>query len=99
MFQPKREKVVGGWRRLHNLYISQNVIMLITSMRLKWTESVARMEEMTNAYKIFTGKPEGKIILDWILGNMVGSCGLNAPGSGQEPYRVLVNMVMNFRIP
>jgi hypothetical protein len=39
MFGPKREKVVGGWRRLyneelHNLYASSN-IRVITSRRMR----------------------------------------------------------------
>jgi hypothetical protein len=57
-------------------------------------EAVARMGQMRNAYKRFLGKPEGKIavgkptvdgriILEWILGNRVGSCGLGSSGSGQ----------------
>jgi len=34
IFEPKREEVVGGWRRLHNeelrnLYASQNIIRVI----------------------------------------------------------------------
>jgi hypothetical protein len=36
IFGPKREEVVGGWRRLHNeelhnLYASQNIIRVIKS--------------------------------------------------------------------
>jgi hypothetical protein len=38
IFRPKREDVVGGWRRLdnvelHNLYASPNIIRLIKSRR------------------------------------------------------------------
>jgi hypothetical protein len=29
-------------------------------MRMKWVGHVARMGQMTNAYKILVGKPEGK---------------------------------------
>jgi len=41
IFGPKREKVEGGWRRLHNeelhnLYASTNVIRVITSWKIKW---------------------------------------------------------------
>jgi hypothetical protein len=65
IFGPKREEVVGDWRRLHNeelhnLYTSRNVIRVIKSRLLKWAEHVARMGEMKNAYRIFVGKPEGK---------------------------------------
>jgi len=39
---PKREEVVGRWRRLHSeelqiLYTSPNIIMVIKSRRMKWT--------------------------------------------------------------
>jgi hypothetical protein len=56
MFGPKREEVVGGWRRqhneeLHNLYASPNVIRVIKSRRMIWGH-VARMGDMRNAYRI-----------------------------------------------
>jgi hypothetical protein len=39
LFGPKRDEVAGGWRtlhneELHNLYASQNIIMVIKSMRM-----------------------------------------------------------------
>jgi len=56
MFVPKRKKVTGGWRRLHNeglhdLYASSNVITVIISRRLRWMGHVAYMGETRNAYK------------------------------------------------
>jgi hypothetical protein len=47
IFGPKREEVVGGWRRLHNeqlhnLYASQNIIRVIISSRMGWEGHVAR---------------------------------------------------------
>jgi hypothetical protein len=61
-FGPKREKVVGDWRRLHNeelhnLYASSNIITVIKSRRIRWPWHVARMEEMRNSYKILVVKP------------------------------------------
>jgi hypothetical protein len=55
MFVPKREEVVGDWRRLHNeelhnLYASPNVISVIKPWRLRLTGYVARMGTMRNAY-------------------------------------------------
>jgi hypothetical protein len=40
IFGPKREEVVGGWRRLHNeelhnLYASPNIIRVIKSRRMR----------------------------------------------------------------
>jgi hypothetical protein len=64
VFGPKREKVAGSWRRLHNeelhnLYSSPN-IRVIKSRRVRWPRHVARMGAMRNAYKILVGKPEEK---------------------------------------
>jgi hypothetical protein len=51
MFGPKREEVVGNWRRLHNeelhnLYTSQNIMRVIKSRRMIWAGNVARMVEI-----------------------------------------------------
>jgi hypothetical protein len=58
---PKREEVAGGWRilhneELHNMYASPNVIRMIKSRRMRWTEHVAHIGEMRNVYKILVGK-------------------------------------------
>jgi hypothetical protein len=65
IYGPKRDKVMGGWRKLHyeelhNLYSSSNIIRVIKSGRMKWAGHVAYMEAMRNSYKILVGKPEGK---------------------------------------
>jgi hypothetical protein len=49
IFEPKREEVVGGWRRLHdeelcNLNASRNIIMAIKSRRMRWAGHVTCME-------------------------------------------------------
>jgi hypothetical protein len=63
---PKREQVAGEWRRLHNeelrnLSAAPIIIRMIESRRVILAGNVARVGEMRNAYKIFVGKPEGKI--------------------------------------
>jgi hypothetical protein len=84
IFGPKREEVVGGWRRLHNekllnVSASPNTITLITSRRMKSARHVARMDLKKYAYNILVGKPQrkntrkdlgvdGRIVLEWILG-------------------------------
>jgi len=58
IFGPKREEGAGEWRRLHNeelhnLYISQSIIRVIKSRRMRGAGHVARMGRMRNAYKFF----------------------------------------------
>jgi hypothetical protein len=59
---------------------------------MRWAGHIACMGEMRNACNILVGKPKGKrplgrpghngrIILDWILGNRVEGCGLDASSS------------------
>jgi hypothetical protein len=65
IFGPKRDRVTGGWRKLHNeeypdLYSSPSIIRIIKSRRMRWTGHVARMGERRNVYKTLVGKPEGK---------------------------------------
>jgi hypothetical protein len=63
IFGPKRDKVMRGWRKLHNeklhnLYFSPNIIRMIKSRKMRWAGHVARMGKKRNAYRIFVGKPE-----------------------------------------
>jgi hypothetical protein len=63
IFGPKREERVGGLKRLqnediHNLYTLTNVIRLVKEDGMGGT--VAWMKEMTKAYSILAGKPEGR---------------------------------------
>jgi hypothetical protein len=65
IFGPKRDEVVGGWRKLHKeelytLYCSPSIIRIIKSRRVRWAGHVARMGEKRNAYMILVEKPEGK---------------------------------------
>jgi hypothetical protein len=65
---PKRNKVLGQWRKLHNeelrdLYSSLSIIRIIKSRRMRWAGRVARMWEKRNAYRLLVGKPEGKRLL------------------------------------
>ena len=62
---PKKDEVIGKWRRLHNeklhgLYSSSNIIRVIKSRRVKWAAYVARMEERTGAHRDLVGRSEGK---------------------------------------
>jgi hypothetical protein len=65
IFGPKRDKVTGEWRKLHNeklnnLYCSPNVVRVIKSRRMRWAGHVACMREGRGAYRVLVGEPEGK---------------------------------------
>ena len=65
IFGPRRDEVMGEWRRLHNeelsdLYSSPNIVWVIKWRRIRWAGHVARMGEETGAYRVLVGKPEGK---------------------------------------
>jgi hypothetical protein len=50
IFGPKRDEVIGGWRKLHNeelhnLYSSPSIIRMIKSRRMIWAEHVAGMRK------------------------------------------------------
>jgi hypothetical protein len=65
IFGVKRDRVMGGWRKLyseelHNLYSSPSTIRIIKSRRMRWAGHVARMGEKRNVYRLLVGKPEGK---------------------------------------
>jgi len=50
IFGPRRDDVIGEWRRLHNeelndFYPSPNIVLVIKSRSMRWTGHVARMDE------------------------------------------------------
>jgi hypothetical protein len=64
-FVPKRDEVMGEWRKLrneelHDLYSSPNIIRTIKSRRMRWAGHIARMGKKRNANRLLVGKPEGK---------------------------------------
>jgi hypothetical protein len=65
IFGSKRDRVTGGWRKLHNeelhdLYSSPGIIRIIKLRRMRWAGHVARMGEERNVYRLLVGKTEGK---------------------------------------
>jgi hypothetical protein len=57
IFGPKRDKVTGRWRKLHNeelcdLYSSPCTIRMIKSRKMRWAGHVGRMGEKRNAYRL-----------------------------------------------
>jgi hypothetical protein len=83
IFGPKRYKVTGDWRKLHNeelhnMYSSPSIIRNIESRMMTWSGHVVRMGTKRNAYRILLEKATRKettgktnvswwIILKWIL--------------------------------
>jgi hypothetical protein len=65
IFWPKREKVTGEWRKLHNkelndLYSSPKIVRVIKLRRMRWAGQVACMGDSKGVYWVLVGKPEGK---------------------------------------
>jgi hypothetical protein len=58
IFGPKRDEVMGEWRKLHNeelhnLYSSPDIIRQVKSRRMRWVGHVARMGEERKVWKVF----------------------------------------------
>jgi hypothetical protein len=65
IFGLKTDEVIGGWRKLHNaelynLFVSQSIIRMVKTRRMRLAGHVAQMGEKRNGYSILVGKPEGK---------------------------------------
>jgi len=65
IFGPRRDKVMGECRRLHNeelndLYSSPNIVRMIKSRRMRWAGHVAPIGEERGVYRVLLWKPEGR---------------------------------------
>ena len=65
VFGPKRDKLTGEWRKLHNeelndLYSLPNIVRVVKSRRMRLAGHVARMGEDRVVHRVLVGKPEGK---------------------------------------
>jgi hypothetical protein len=96
---------------LRDLYTLPSIIRIIKSRRMRWAGHVAGMGEKRNAYRLLVGKSEGKRPLGrprrrWVdnirmdLGE-VGWRDVDWIGLAQDwnRWRVLVNSVLNLRVP
>jgi hypothetical protein len=65
IFGPKRGEVTEDWRKLHtgklhNLYSSPNIIIMIKSRRVRWIGHVARMRGGQGCIQDIGGKARRK---------------------------------------
>jgi hypothetical protein len=105
IFGPKRDKVMGEWRKLHNeelhnLYSSPDIIRQVKSRRMRWVGHVARMREERKVYKVLVGKPEGKRPLGrprrrWEDGIRMD---LMEMAQDRDRWRAVLNAVMNLLV-
>jgi hypothetical protein len=96
---------------LRNLYSSPSIIRIIKLRRMRWTGHLARMGEKRNVYRLLVGEPEGNRPLGrprrrWIDNTKTDLSEIRLSvvdrgGLAQDRYRwrVLVNAVMNLRVP
>jgi hypothetical protein len=74
MFTPKRDKVTGEWRKLHNelhdMYSSPNIVRVIKLRRMRWAGHVGQMGREA-CIRFWWGNPGvgERIILEWIFRN------------------------------
>jgi hypothetical protein len=78
IFEPRRDEVTGGWRRLHNeelndlysshLYSSPDNVRVIKSRRIRWAGHVVRMGEERGGLGGETGgkRPLGRPRRRWV---------------------------------
>jgi hypothetical protein len=87
IFGPKRDEVMGEWRKLHNeelhsLYSSPDIIRQVKLRRMRWVGHVARMGEERKCTRFGWESPKerdhledqgvgGKMGSEWILGRLV----------------------------
>ena len=65
IFGPRRDEVMGEWRRLHNeelndLYSSPIIVRVIKSRRMRWVGHVAHMGDERGVNGLLLVKPKGR---------------------------------------
>jgi hypothetical protein len=61
----RKDKVIGGWRKLtneelHNLCFSSSIIRITKLRRMRWARHVSWKGEKRNVHRLLVKKPEGK---------------------------------------
>jgi hypothetical protein len=62
IFGPKRDEVIGVWRKLHNeelhhLHSSPTIVRVIKSRSMRWAGYIAGMGYGRGVYRFLVGKP------------------------------------------
>ena len=115
IFDPKRDEVIGEWRRLHNkglydLYTSPKIIPVIKSQRIRWARHVACMGARRSAYRVLVVRPDGKhplrrhkrrgrIILKWVFKKWGGEISIGLIWLNMDSWQTHANAVMNLWVP
>jgi hypothetical protein len=65
VFGPKRDEVIGEWRKLHNEELNNlcslpNIVRVVKLRRMRWAGHVVCMREDRGVHRVLVGKPEGK---------------------------------------
>jgi len=113
VFGPKRDKVRGKWRKLHNeelsdLYSLLNIVRVVKSRRTRRAGHVAHVGEGRTGFWLGNlrerdhgGDPEadGRIILRWILRKWEGVCeDWMELAQDRDRCRTLMSTAMNLRV-
>jgi hypothetical protein len=96
---------------LHGLYSSPSIIRVMKARRMRWAGHVARMGEVSGAYNILVGRPEGRRPLGRPRQRWEDNIKMDIRETGfgdvdwihlaqdRDRWWALVNTVMNLRIP
>jgi hypothetical protein len=96
---------------LLDLYSSPNIIRIMKPRRMRWAGHAARMGEKRIAYRLSVGKPEGRRPLGrprrrWVDNIRIdlvevgwGDVDWIGLAQDRDRWRVLVNSVLNLRVP
>jgi hypothetical protein len=112
LFGTKRDKAIGGWRKLHNeelhnLYSSPNIIRMIKSRRMGWAEHVAQTGRSGMHIRYWRESQkerdywEDQDVGGWTILKWIGWDGTDWIDLAQDrdQWTALVKMVMNLQFP